>query len=483
MSKAKLSCLAFHGTGLKKGISMRLALATTIGICAVALNMTAAEEVWPQFRGPGSCGIGEGENLPVTWSSTRNVAWKTPIPGMGWSSPIVWGQRVFVTTVVDTGTSMEPKKGLYFGGEQKKPSEAVHLWKVLCLDLTTGKIMWDRTVHKGIPTFTRHRKNSYASATPVTDGQRVYAYFGNLGLFCFSMDGEPLWKKMIGPFKTRLGWGSGASPIVHEERLYLCNDNEADSFLMALNVHDGKELWRVPRDEKSNLATPFVWENKLRSEIVTSGSNRIRSYDMQGELLWELGGASGITICTPSSRFGLLYVASGYIADRKRPLFAVKPGATGDITLEDEQNSNDYVQWCQRRAAPYNTSPLIYGDDAYICLDQGIMACYDARTGEVVYEKKRLPARHFTASPWAYDNKVFCLDESGKTFVIKAGPEFEVLHANQLDEETMCLATPAMVGDRLLIRTDRALYCLQKGATREEPNDDQNDSASTVGEQ
>lgn len=447
---------------------MRTAFIAVLGICLVSLTPAAADEGWPQFRGPGSSGVSDGENLPVTWTGTDNVAWKTHIPGMGWSSPIVWGNRVFVTSVVDTGSSLEPKKGLYFGGEQEKPSDAEHEWKVFCLDLESGEIQWERTVHKGLPTFTRHRKNSYASATPVTDGERLYVYFGNLGLFCFSMDGEPLWKEMIGPYKTRLGWGAGASPIVYKDRLYLCNDNEAESFLAAFDAHSGEELWRVPRDEKSNWSTPFIWENELRTELITPGSNRIRSYDLNGELLWELGGASSITICTPSSQSGLLYVGSGYIADRNRPLFAIKPGASGDITLEDEQDSNDFVQWCQRRAAPYNTSPLVYGDYVYVCLDQGIMACYDARTGEVAYEKKRMPERHFTASPWAYDGKVFCLGESGTTFVLKAGPEFEILHTNELGQETMALATPAIVGDRLLLRTERALYCLKQGEKLEE---------------
>lgn len=457
-------------------ISMRMAIATLVGICAFSMSV-GAEEVWPQFRGVGSSGVGEGENLPVTWSTTENVAWKTDIPGMGWSSPIVWGDKVFVTSVVDTGTSPEPKKGLYFGGEQEKPSDAEHIWKVFCLNLETGEIEWERTAHKGLPPSTRHRKNSYASATPVTDGERVYVYFGNLGLFCYSMDGEPLWKEEIGPFKTRLGWGAGASPIVYKDRLYLCNDNEVDSFLVAIDVHSGEELWRVPRDEKSNWSTPFVWENELRTEIITPGSKLIRSYDLEGNLLWQLGGASSITICTPSSEHGLLYVGSGYVADRKRPLFAIKPGASGDITLEDEEDSNEFVEWCQRRAAPYNTSPLVYGDYVYVCLDQGIMACYDARTGEVAYEKKRMPERQFTASPWAYDDKIFCLSEAGKTFVLKAGPEFEVLHTNELDPEFMCLATPAIVGDRLLIRTDRALYCLKEGAFREADPEEEAEAA------
>ena len=439
-------------------------------LCAILLLHAAiergiAEEAnWPQFRGPQSSGVADHEGLPVTWSDTKNVAWRTDVSGLGWSSPIVWGNQVFLTAVIDTGISPEPRKGLYLGGEQKQPSDAEHIWNVYSYDLETGELLWEQTVHRGKPSFTRHIKNSYASATPATDGERVYAYFGNVGLFCLSVSGEPLWQVELGPYKTRLGWGTGASPVVHEGRVYLCNDNEEESYLLALDARTGDEIWRVPRDEQSTWSTPLVWNNELRTEIVAPGTNRFRSYDLEGELLWEIGGGSGTTICTPSTAHGLVYVGSGYLMDRNRPVYAIRPGASGDISLDEEQDANEHVAWAQAQAAPYNTSPLVFGDYVYVCKDQGIMACYDAHTGEVMYEKKRMPDRQFTASPWGYGEHVFCLSESGRTFVLKAGPEFEIVATNELGEDVMSLASPAMVGDRLLIRTANSLFCIQEGA-------------------
>ncbi|MEX2168625.1 MAG: PQQ-binding-like beta-propeller repeat protein [Pirellulales bacterium] len=419
---------------------------------------------WPQFRGPGSRGVAGGANLPDRWSATENVAWKTDVPGRGWSSPIVWGDRIFLTTVITSGTSDEPKKGLYFGGDRPQPPEAVHQWKVMCLDLNTANILWERLVHEGKPESSIHLKSSYASETPVTDGERVYCSFGNLGVYCFDMKGKELWDFPISPRAMRFGWGTAASPVLHGDRLYLVNDNEEESHVLALDAKTGSEVWRTPRDEKSNWATPFVWENSQRTEIVTPGSGQVRSYDLEGQLLWSLEGMSSITIATPYEHNGLLYLSSGYVLDLQKPIYAIRPGATGDISLTDGATSNDFIVWSQPTAAPYNPTSLVFDDRLWVLYDRGLIACFDAKDGNEVFGVQRLRnGRAFTSSPWAYNGKVFCLNEDGVTFVLKSGDEFEVLQTNALAEDDMCMATPAMAGDRLIIRTSARVYCIQSG--------------------
>jgi outer membrane protein assembly factor BamB len=279
-----------------------------------------------------------------------------------------------------------------------------------------------------------------------------------VGLFCFDFEGKPLWSKRWESVPTRFGWGTAASPVLHGNRIYVLNDNDKQSFLVALDARTGEQVWRVERDEKSNWATPFVWENAKRTEIITPGTGRVRSYGLDGQRLWELGGMSPITIPTPLAAHGLLYVTSGYVGDRRKPLFAIRPGAAGDISLEEGRVSNEYVAWCQKEAGPYNPSPIVYGDYLYVLYDMGLLACYNAKTGEEVYGKRRIEAkaRAFTASPWAYGGKIFCLSEDGDTFVIRAGPAFELLGKNSLGE--LCMATPAIVRDGLIIRTESHVF-------------------------
>lgn len=443
-------------------------------VCAVALLLPLsyrppaaawAAESWPQFRGPAARGVLDSQRLPDRWSATENVAWKRDIPGRGWSSPIVWGHRLFLTTAVSLGEAEAPRKGLYFGGERPEPPQAVHQWKVLCLDLETGQLLWERLVHEGRPETPIHLKSSYASETPVTDGQRLYCYFGNLGLFCLDLDGQPIWQKKVRPRAMRYGWGTGASPVLHQGRIYLVNDNDEDSHLRALDCATGDELWRVPRDEQSNWSTPFVWEHPLRTEIVTTGSDAVRSYDLEGRLLWSLSGMSSITIATPYADGGLLYISSGYILDAHKPIYAIRPGASGDLSLTGQQTSNEFIAWSLPRAAPYNPTSLVYRSRLHVLYDRGLIACFDAVHGGEIYSAKRLQnGRAFTASPWACDGKLFCLNEDGVTFVLQAGDEFQLLHKNVLEQDDMCMATPAMTTDRLLIRTAARIYCLQAAA-------------------
>jgi outer membrane protein assembly factor BamB len=421
-----------------------------------------AVDNWPQFRGPESSGVADDPKLPDSWNSTKNVIWKTEIPGSGWSSPVVWGDRIFVTSVVSTVAPETPKKGLYFGGNRQTVPSDEHRWMVYAVDWKTGKIAWEREVQRGVPASSHHLKNTYASETPVTDGERVYAYFGNLGLFVFDMDGKPVWSQRWGPFRTRYGWGTAASPVLHKDRIYVVNDNDDQSFLAALDKRTGKQIWRVERDEASNWSTPYIWESDRGPEIVTSGTRKVRSYDLNGRLLWELGGMSSIAIPTPFAQHGLLFLASGYVGDDVRPVFAVREGAHGDISLKTGETANQSIAWYLRQAGPYNPSPLVYGNYYYTLLDRGIMTCHEALTGREVYGKQRIDpeASAFTASPWAYNGKIFALSEDGDTFVMQAGAEFKVLGKNPLDE--MCMATPAIVRGNLVIRTATKLYRIGK---------------------
>ena len=461
-----------------------------IGLLTMSPTLSRESENWPSFRGGDALSIADDDpRLPLTWSATENVVWKTPIPGLGWSSPVVWGDRIFVTTAVEAGESEEPRMGLYFPygspralppedtrfpqpkeGELMERSKNLHHWLVYAIGFHSGDVVWRTEVHAGVPTFDRHLKNTYASATPVTDGERVYASFGNIGVFALDMNGTVVWKRRFEPRETRLGWGPAASPVLYEDILFIVNDSDEDSFLVALDTATGEERWRVERDEGTNWSTPFVWRNDLRTELVTAGSDRVRSYDLGGEELWHLSGLNSISIPQPFSQHGLLYVTSGYIGDPVKPVFAIRPGASGDITLTQGEHSNDYIVWYDDSAGPYHPTPLVYGDYYFTLLDRGFFTVHDALRGEELYfteqqvqtqEVRRRVARGaggFTASPWAYNGMIFVLSEDGDTYVIDTENRFNVVATNSLDE--VALSTPAIAGGSLFIRTRSHLWRL-----------------------
>lgn len=427
-------------------------------ILLAAAPCTQADTLnWPQFRGAQADGMGEGKTLPERWSPTENVVWKVDLPGWGWSSPVIWEKRIFVTAAVHDGPRDKMFAGGYPGGFVKPTN--VHRWMTYCLDFDSGKVLWEREAHKGVPPEPRHPRNSYASETAICDGERVYVYFANIGAFCYDMDGKLLWEKRWDAFPMRGGWGTGTSPVLHKDRLYIVNDNEKESFMVALDKTTGKQIWRVERAEKSNWATPYVWENELRTEIVTIGTNKARSYDLDGKVLWELTGTSGLVSQIPMSKHGLLYLGAGY---HYGPLYAIRPGATGDISLKEGETSNKWIAWSNSRGSSIHPGYLISDDRIFVLFDAGLLTCFNARTGATVFPRERLDTGggRFYASPWAYNGKLFLLNEDGTTWVVEDGPKFKVLHKNTLDD--FAWATPAISRGSLFIRTYTTLFRLQQ---------------------
>ena len=443
----------------------------------LALSMAAgasAQTNWPQFRGGVAGVVADDPALPERWGPDENIAWSIDIPGRAWSSPIVWGDHVFVLTVtrVTGGTDAQPMPiesyrarslgGSMTGADVDREAEPLR-WVLYDVDFESGEVRWERELHAAVPALTAHQKNTFASETPVTDGERVYVYLADVGLFAVDFEGGEAWSAPL-EWLPRRNWGAAGSPVLHDGRLYVVNDNDERSWVAAFDAATGEEIWRTDRDEGTNWSTPFVWENDVRTELVTTGTGGVRSYSLDGELLWELHGMSSLVIPTPFADHGLLFINSGYIADTTRPVYAVRAGASGDISLGQGSTSNDYVVWSHPRLGSYNPSSLVYGDYHYTLLDRGILMCYDARTGQPVYPRRRVTAGTlFTASPWAYNGKIFALSEDGDTFVIRAGEDFEVLRRNSLGDE-MTMATPAIARGSLFLRTASKLYRIASDA-------------------
>ena len=450
-----------------------LILTLLIAVCTTTLlnaDDNWAGDNWPRFRGPNADGVApDNAGLPTTWSTTENVKWVADVPGWGWSCPVVWGDRVFLTSVISDEENTVPSKGLYQGLGVHEPAKGIHHWMVYCFDLNTGKELWKHEAHTGRPKVPRHPKSTYASETPTTDGERLYVLFGDLGLYCYDFDGKPLWSRKIDPKKTLFDYGAAASPVVHDGRVIVVYDNFEDSWIAAFDAKTGKERWRTPRKETHSWATPFVWKNEIRTEIVVPGQKRNRGYSLDGKVLWEFNGKmSSLVIPSPFAAHGLCYIASGYVGDRHRPTFAVKPGGNDDLVPDGDLEKCEHFAWYQGTSGPYNPSQIVYGDYLYTLHDRGFLTCHDAKTGKEIYGKQRFkPLGSFTASPFAYNDRLFCLSEDGLTYVVKPGPEFEIVGRNDLEELT--ISSPAVVGDKLLIRAASKLYCLTEGAKLDAP--------------
>ena len=461
-------------------------VAFTLALAAsAAAREPKPEDTWPGFRGHAMTGVAPAAKLPETWSKTQHVKWSVPIDGHGWSSPIVWGDRVFVTTAISSRPFKKPTPGLYGNeyiaemsaqglsdeeitkrsaardGESSAEADEIR-YMVYALDARTGKVVWSREAIRATPFGGRHRKNTYASETPFTDGQRLYVSFGqNVGFFVYSLDGTLLWKKQWPPRPIYLDFGTASSPIVSDGRVYLLQDNEEQPSLAALDAKTGAELWRTPRSGtgfplKSSWMTPFVWKNEQRTEIVTTGQGAVVSYDLQGRELWRINRMSMPT-ASPFASDGLLYVGTGSQGDANRPFLAVRPGGSGDLTLKPGEASNAFVVWLQPRVAGYTPSAIVTGGRAFVVHDTGVLTVLDAKTGKLVYRVRvGGGGQTFSASPVAAGNRVFLLTEEGVTFVLDSGPEYKEIARNDLEE--MSLASPAVAGGAIYIRTESKLY-------------------------
>ena len=441
----------------------RVTLLLACLLIPMMFGSVTAQENWPRFRGvDANSAVADDPRLPDTWNKTTNVKWKAEIPGSGWGSPIVWGDRVFVSSVHSDADYEKPKAGLYLGRGRPVPPDTIHHWMVYCLSLKTGKLIWKHETHSGKPKMPRHPKSSYAAETPTTDGKRLYVLFGDLGLYCYDLGGKLLWTHAIAPRKTQFGYGAAASPVVEGGQVIYVYDNHESSYIEALDGATGKSRWKVKRDEKSTWATPFVWNHAGGTEIVVAGRKENRAYSPDGDLLWHFDGRmSVLTIPSPLVADGLLYITSGYFQDQKRPVFAVAPGGRGNIALKTGQTSNEHIRWSLQKMGPYNTSPIVYKGRYFTLLDRGMATCHDAETGKLIHNRVRFPrGASFTSSPWAYNGKIFCLDERGTTHVIPADGKFRVERTNPLGE--LCLATPSIAQGRLLIRTVAHVYCIGK---------------------
>lgn len=419
--------------------------------------MPVASQQWPSFRGPAASGVLDGAHPPVEWDvgSKRSVLWKTPIPGMAHSSPVVWGDTVFVTTAVSEAGEAPLLRGLSTSG-QSAPDQVQHKWMLYALDRRSGRVMWQRTAHEGVPRTLRHMKSSHASGTPATNGRVVVAFFGSEGLFAYDMNGRKLWKQDLGALDTgslqypERQWGVASSPVIDESRVIVQCDLQSGSFLAAFDLAAGTPLWRTRREEIPSWSSPNVYVDGGRRIVVTNASRFVRGYDARtGEERWRLANTSDITVPTPIVANGLVIATSGY--QPSKPIYAIRASATGDISLGADQSSNSHVAWSRLRGGSYIPTPLAYRGVLYLLSVNGILAAYDLETGRSLYEV-RLGNKGgaYSASPIAADGHLYIASEDGEVFVVKAGPEHELVATNSVGE--LLMATPAIANGMLIVR-------------------------------
>jgi len=437
---------------------IKLIVAIILLSSVVVLTSTAGAANWPQWRGPGGTGVSAEKNLPAEWGPAKNIKWKSAIAGRGHSSPVVWGNKIFLTTAIE-GDVVPGAKAVTHMDEGKEflhpdsvGADRKHTFKVICLNADTGKILWEQTAFEGTPYDNRHRKSSFASSTPATDGKLVYAFFGTEGLFAYDMNGKPAWKADLGKLAT-LGMGTGTSPILHENLIIVQCDEEsgAASFIVALDKKTGKEVWRTPRKVQASWSTPILVTATRRTELITSGNETVIAYDpATGKELWRHKGVASNAIPSPVANQEMVFVSAGF---PEKIVMALNLGASGDL--------GESVVWKYAKGTAYVPSPILYGDYLYLTTDRGILTCLDAKTGEVKYEGGRIPIpATFTASPIAFEGKILLTSEDGDTFVVKAGPKHEILGTNSVGEPVY--ASPAVADGKIFIRGEKNLYCVQQ---------------------
>jgi outer membrane protein assembly factor BamB len=420
---------------------------------------------WPRFRGPSGSGVADNAPLRTAWDAKtgQGVLWKTPVPGVGHSSPIVWGDRVFLTTAISSAPEKHynPKDG----GIDPSKDVAVHEWRVLALDKNTGKLLWSQSAHRGVPKVKRHVKATQANATPVTDGRFVVVSFGSEGLYAYDMNGKLQWRQDVGVLdpgywgQPDLQWGFASSPIIYRDLVILQCDIQKNSFMVAFNLKDGTQAWRINRDEIPAWSTPVIYEGKARTELITSGSLYYRGNDpLTGKELWRLRDDTQVKVPSPVVANGLFFLSGGN--PRGRDFYAVRPAANGDISLAAGQERGPHVAWRKTRGAPYTPTPIVYDGLLYVCNDNGVLTVYNAVSGAQLYSNRIGTTNStFSASPVAGRGHLYFASEDGEVFVVKAGPKYELVSVNRMDEALM--ATPAISDGMLIVRGQQHLFAVR----------------------
>jgi len=441
------------------------------GLVLLVLTVAALAnaENWPSFRGPNASGVADGKPTATNWDGAKgtNILWKTSIPGLAHSSPVVWGDRVFVTTAVSSKGNENFRHGL-FGDVTSDTDVSKHSWHVYCLDKRTGKIVWDQVAAEGVPKVKRHVKSTHANSTPATDGSHVVAFFGSEGLFCYDVNGKLQWKKDLGTldagwfYDPDYQWETASSPIIYKNLVIVQCDVQKNSFVAAYDLKDGKQVWMTPREEIPSWGTPTIYEGPSRAELITNATRAVRGYDpATGKELWKLAGNPEVTATTPVAAQGLIFICNSYSPNQ--PIYAIRPGANGDISLKKDETSNQYVAWSMQRGGTYMPTPVIYGEYLYTCANHGIMACYNAKTGERLYQQRIGDSGgSYSASPVAANGKIYLSSEDGDIFVVKAGPKYELLATNPMGEVLM--ATPAISDGMIFVRGQHNVFAIGEPA-------------------
>ncbi|MCG3126359.1 MAG: Outer membrane protein assembly factor BamB [Phycisphaerae bacterium] len=440
------------------------ALGVVLSLTSGARADEPATGAWPSFRGGQAAGVAAGKVAPSRWdvSQSQNIRWKSAIPGLGLASPIVWKDRIFLTGAVGKGDNAL-KVGLY-GDIASVEDNSPHAWHVICVDAASGKIVWDEVACEGVPKIKRHTKSSHANSTPATDGKHVVAFFGSEGLYCYSVEGKLLWKVDLGVLDSgyyavpAAQWEFGSSPVIHEGRVYIQCDVQKDSFLAAFDLSSGKEVWRTRRHDVPSWSTPTVWTAHGRGELIVNGYKHIGGYDLAtGKELWKMGGGGDIPVPTPVVAHDLIFITSAH--GPVAPIYAIRLGGSGDVSLGKDQAASDAIAWALKRDGAYMQTPIVHGDLLYNCKDNGVLTCYEAKSGDRVYKKRLGSGKSgFTASAVADAEKLFYTSEDGDVYVVKAGREFEVLATNPIGE--VCMATPAIADGVLYVRGRDHLFAI-----------------------
>jgi outer membrane protein assembly factor BamB len=438
-----------------------------MGMVMILQNLSAQKsynQQWPQFRGPCARGTIENAKPPVSWNadSLKNIKWKTAIPGLGHSCPVIWDNFLFVTTAVSEKNEESLKVGLY-GDIDMASDSGIMEFRLYCLDKLTGQILWERTAHKGIPKSRRHTKSSQANCTPATDGNYLVVHFGSEGLFCYNLKGDLLWKKDMGilnpgPYTDPgVEWGYASSPVIYRDKIFIQCDIPSKPFISALDIANGNEIWRTYRgDEVSTWCTPAICTENGKTQVIANGFRYICGYEAEtGKEIWRLSNGGDAPAPTPVIAHHLIYLNSAH--GKYSPIFAVKPDASGNITLQPDSTRNEYIVWSIKRGGAYMQTPLIVGDYLYNLQVNGQLTCFDALTGQVQYKQNLAGA--FSASGVAADGKLYFTSEEGNIYVIKAGPIFQLLAVNALND--ICIATPAISDNAIYFRTRHFLIAVE----------------------